>query len=273
MLEDKKIVGIQNREFIEECLYTRGISEKITDNPRYQSILWKISNLLANAKLKAYSPEAKSLLDSIININDDGSIVFIEGNGKNSTIITCRYYIDELDGKLKRIRAENNHDKTESCITVSIYNDDGIEECLSTEQKTKYGSFLSKATRVQNRPDMIKIERVRQEKNKLKRLPDVYQIRQFQVGLEDIYPSLEEVDPYDVMNFSILGIPEIYRDLTKEEQLVISKMNGRIYPLDETEREECFQKYKELNKIYHRTRAFEKGMAKSFMVRNQDLDK
>lgn len=272
MLEDKKILGIQIREFADEYLYVRGISDSITNNPRYQSILWKISNLLIKGKHKPYTPEAKKLLDDIIEIGENGSIMFLEGVGYDSTIITCKYYIDELDGKLKRIRVEKNGDQTENCMTVSVYNDDGIEEVLSTEQKIKNGKYFSKATRLKNRPDIIKIERMRQEKDNLKRLSDIYQIRSFDVGLEDIYPSLEEIDPYDIMKFSILGVPKIYRDLTREEQLQISKMNGNIAPLPENNREEYLKRYKELNKMYQRTKVFEKGMAKTLMVRNQDLD-
>lgn len=273
MIDDKKIVGIQNREFIEEYLFVRGIADNISDNPRYQSILWKLSNLLMKSKEKAYSAGAKEFLDSVVRMNNDGSIAFIEKAEEDGNLITCKYYVDGNDEKLKRMRTECSRDKKDNCISVSVYDDDGIEESLTTEQIIKNGKYFSKATRVPNRIDMIKLERVKQEKSEFKRLPNIFQIRSFQVGLEDINPTCEEIDPYDIMHFSLLGLPNIYRDLTKEENDIILKMNGKIYPLVEKERERRFKEYKELNKTYSRTNAFENGIAKAFMVKNQDLDK
>lgn len=286
MLEDKKILGIQNRQFIDEYLKRRGISQYILQNPRYQSILWKISNMLVKGNKKANSSETKELLDSILNFDDNGNIIFIEGVGKNSTLITCKYYIDELDGKLKQLRVVNNYSETEVDMcqseynvgeienykTVSEYNNDGLEECLSTEQATSYGKYFSKVTRFPNRPDIIKIERIEKIGDSLKRLDDVYQIRSFQVALEDIYPTRDEIDPFDTMHFSILGLPKIYIDLTMEEQSIILKNNGRLKPLPETERMERFKEYKRLNALYARTTAFEKGMAKALFVRNRDFN-
>lgn len=286
MLEDEKILGIQNRQFIDEYLKRRGISQAILQNPRYQSILWKISNVLIKGNKKANSVETEELLDSIINLDDDKNIIFIEGVGKNSTIITCKYYIDELDGKLKQLRVVNNYGKTETdrwqseynfdeienYMTVSEYNNDGLEECLSTEQTTNYGKYFSKVTRFPNRPDIIKIERIKQMDDKMERLEDVYQIRSFQVALEDIYPTIDEIDPFDIMHFSILGLPKIYIDLSMEEQSIILKNNERLKPLPETERMERLKEYKRLNALYARTTAFEKGMAKALFVRNRDFN-
>ena len=282
MLEDKKILGMQSREFINEYLVARGISSDILKNPRYQSILWKISNILIKENKRNYSEEAKEFLDSIVKFDDAKNISFIEEIDENSMIITCRYYIDELDGKLKQIRSEknytlsenplNDYNRRDDCITVSEYNSDGIEECLSTEQTVSFGKYFSKATRVPNRLDVIKIERIKLINDNLTRLDDIYQIRCMQVALEDIYPTKEEIDPYDIMHFSVLGFPKIYKDLNYEEQLMMSRTNGKVLPLSENDRIERFKEYKRLNEMYGRTKAFENGMAKAFLVKNRDFN-
>lgn len=104
----------------------------------------------------------------------------------------------------------------------------------------------------------------------MKRLEDVYQIRNFAPALEDISPDVEDVDPFDVMHLSILGMPEIYRDLSKRDQQIINDSNGKIYPLPEVEREKQLQEYKRLNELYKRTRAFEKGISKYLVVKDKE---
>ncbi len=180
MFESEKIITVQNIEFIGEYLYQRGISEEILENPRYQAILWKLSNILRKSDIKSFSPESKKILDSMVRVDEDGSIYFIEGVLQNRSIVTCKYYFDETDNKLKRIRVQKcpdenyimgnvfNSDKYDDYTSVSTYNEDGIEESLAIEQNTLDGKYFSKSIRVPNRIDMIKIERLRQQKDDLK---------------------------------------------------------------------------------------------------------
>lgn len=285
MFESEKIVSAQNMEFVNEYLYQRGINEQLARNPRYQSILWKLSNILRKNEIKPFSQESKKAFDSMVRVEDDGSVSFIEGVLQNKSIITCKYYFDEIDDKLKRIRVQKSTDenyiignvfntgKYDDYTSVSTYNEDGIEECLAVEQTTSYGKYFSKSIRVPNRIDMIKIERIRQQGERLQRLEDVYQIRSMQAALEDISPDAEDIDPFNTMNFDILGLPSAYRDLNFEEQAIVNKMNGQILPLPEEERKERFQTYKKTNEKYGRTTAFEKGIAKAYIVKNQDIDR
>lgn len=285
MFEAEKIVSAQNIEFLNEYLHQKGVMEEISKNPRYQSILWKLSNMLRKNEIKTFSSEATKTLDSIVRVDEDGSISLIEGFLQNRSVVTCKYYFDESENKLKRIRVQKcndenyimgnvfNSDKYDDYISVSTYNEDGIEESLAIEQTTSYGKYFSKSTRVPNRIDMIRIERYRQENEDLKRLEDVYQIRSMQAALEDIEPDAEDIDPFNTMHFDILGLPASYRDLEFEEQEVVSKMGGKILPLPEVERQRKFQVYKELNEKYGRTKAFEKGIAKAYLVKSQDMNR
>ncbi len=273
MLENEKIVSAQNIEFINEYLYKKGVSGQLIENPRYQSILWKLSNMLRKNEIKAFSSEAKKTLNSVVRVEDE-SVSFVEGVLQNRSIVTCKYYFDESDGKIKRIRIQKcpdenyimgnvfNSEQYEDYISVSTYNEYGIEECLAIEQNTSDGKCFSKSIRVQNRIDMIKIERIIQQSDILKRLEDLYQIRSMQAALEDISPDAEDIDPFNTMNFGILGLSAIYRDLDFEEKEEISKMNGQILPLSEEEKQKRFQTYKDLNRKYGRTIAFEEGIAK-----------
>lgn len=266
--DEKKLEIMQIKEFVDQYLYERGISSYISEHPRYDSILWKISNFLRKSNCKGYSDKAKELLSSIILIEPNGSLILFEGVGPDSTIVTSKYFIDDTDDKVKRLRTEKDTDGNIQTVNLSFYNDDGIEEVLSTEQTTNYGKYFSKATRLPNRLDIIKIERFRSENNDLKKLEDVYQGRTFLVGLEDIYPDLEEVDPLDTMHFSLLGMPPIYEDLPYKIQKDLKENNGRLPPLLETQRQELFEEYKRLNEMYGRTKAFEKAMAKALVVKN-----
>ena len=58
-IEKEKFETEQNKHFLEEYLYERGISTEITENPRYDSILWKLSNLIRKSEYKAYTDNAK----------------------------------------------------------------------------------------------------------------------------------------------------------------------------------------------------------------------
>lgn len=272
MLEDKKVETIRNKDFIGEYLFERGLSSEIMENPRYESILWKLSNMLIKMGYTHNSEKAKLFLSSIINIEADGSLIIVEGKGPNNTIVSSKYTYDEDDEKLKRFRVEGRTDGTADAKTISIYNDDGIEESLGVEQTTKYGKYFSKATRVKNRIEMIKIERMEQIGENLNRLPDIYQTRLMWAALEDISPDAETIDPFDTMHFDVLGLPPIYRDLTPQELEMINITNNEILPLPQIHRQEQLDNYKKNNDLYGRTKAFEKGIAKYLIVKDRSFE-
>lgn len=274
MLEDKKLEALRNREFVEEYLYGRGISEQIEEHPRYKSILWKISNIMMNQKIKSHSESARKLLDLIISVGEDGSIIFYEGNGADGSEITCKYYIDNLDEKLKRIRMERlPKQKEEKYVAISVYDENGIEESLSTEQNTYNGKYFTKAVRNKNRIDIIKIETFEQKKDNLKKIEDKYMIRNDYTALEDIYPNREEIDPFDIRHLSIFGLPEIYRNLNYEEKVDAKTTLGKFSNLSDDEKNHIFKEYKKSNEMYGRIKIFEKRIANVFSISNQDLDK
>ncbi len=268
--EKEKLETEQNKHFLEEYLYERGISTEIAENPRYDSILWKLSNLIRKSEFKAYTDSAKELMNSIVQIDEAGSIIMLEGLNKEGNLITSKYYIDNEDVSLKRTSMETaKGEKEPICVTSSSYNEDGIEVMKETKQKTDFGIYFSRATRLDNRIDMIKIERAEQSiKGDASKLPDMYQIRLFQVGMEDIEPNMEEVDPLNVMRFDILGMPPIYEDVSLDELSTLRDKDGKVMPLPEQYRQQVLEKYKELNKDYFRTRAFEKGIAKMLVVKD-----
>ena len=273
MLEDKKIEALRNIEFIDEYLYGRGIGETIEEHPRYNSILWKISNIMMKQNVKFHSEKAKKLLDEIIRIDENGDISFFEGFGFNGAEITCKYYIDDSDEKLKRIRIEKIPNKEENYVAISVYNNEGIEESLSTEQNISRGKYFTKATRIKNRIDIIKIETYEQKKEYLNKIEDIYKIRNEYVALEDIYPDREEIDPFDIRHLSIFGIPEIYRDLNYEEELEKNSTMAKFLPLSPNVKYNIYEKYKKDNEMYGRTRKFEKAIKRVFEINDQDLNK
>ncbi len=273
MLEDRekeKIETEQNKHFLEEYLYERGISTQITENPRYDSILWKLSNVIRKSEFKAYTDSAKELMNSIVQIDESGNIIMLEGLNKEGNLLTSKYYIDNEDESLKRTRMETARGINEPiCVESSIYNDDGIEVMKETKQKIDDIIYFSRATRLENRMDMIKIERAEQKSNgDASKLSDMYQIRWFQVGLEDIEPDMEEVDPLNVMGFDVLGMPPIYQEVSLDELKSLRDNDGKTIPFTEQHRQQIFEKYKKLNSDYGRTKAFEKGIAKMLIVKD-----
>lgn len=272
MLEDKKIETLRNKEMISQYLYERGISSEIIDNPRYESILWKLSNMLRKMKLGSNIEAAKSFLNSITTIEPDGSIIMVEGEGPEHTIVSSKYMYDTATETLKRLRVESRTDGVPNIQTISIYNDDGIEESLGLEQNIENGKYFSKATRVPNRVDIIKIESMKQEGENLERLPDVYQKRFLWAALEDIDPDAETIDPYDIMHFSIIGLPPIYEDLSLEEQERVAADGGNVFALPEEYRAKQLSDYKTNNDHYGRTKAFEKGIAKYLVVKDKTVE-
>ena len=274
MQEDKKVELIRAKEAVDEYLYGRGLSGEIVENPRYDSILTMLGLRLVNEGKTTYTSFVHAILDKIVYIESDSVIMILEGSGSNGTAITSKYYIDSQDGdKLKRLRLQAKNEKEVVCATISTYNEDGLEESLSTEQNLENGDvYFSKASRDLRRPDVIKIERMKQSGEDLTKLPDVYQLRTFMPALEDIYPDRLVVDPFDTMHYSFLGMPDIYRDLTKDEIGLINMNGGIVTPLSEKYREEQFMEYKRLNSYYHRTKVFEKGFANALDLDDRTLD-
>ena len=167
--EEKKLEIVRIKEFVDQYLYERGISSYISEHPRYDSILWKLSNFLRKSGCRGYSDEAKDLLSSILSIESNGSLILFDGISPEGAIVTSKYYVDSTDDKLRRLRNEKDRNGSIQTVTINFYNDDGIEEILSTEQTTNKGKYFSKAMRLPNRLDIIKIERIRSENGDLKK--------------------------------------------------------------------------------------------------------
>lgn len=267
--ERKKLENIRNIEFIKQYLEKTGISNRITSHARFDSILWKISSLMRKYNVRAFSQEAINLLNSIVTIQADGSIVIFENETKRLIPSSIKYYFDEENMKLRRSSCTQNSDGSE-ITAISTYDDEGIEESLMLEQKWENGDkYYSNTTRVPDRIDMIKIEGIQEEKGKRVRLEDVYQIRTFCVAYEDINPEIDEIDPLDAVHLSLLGVPPIYRDLYPEELKVIDDCDGEIFPLDDDNKEEQLNDYIEKNKFYGRTRQFEEAVARYLSIEDR----
>lgn len=273
MLEEKKVNLLRAKEAVEEYLYGRGISAEISENPRYDSIVSTLALRLVSSGVKNYLTEPYNVLDKLVYIENYMSFIIYEGVGANGTTISSKYYIDNQDGSLKRLRLESNDKNEVLCANISTYDENGIEISLSTEQNLDGGDvYFSKATRDPKRPDVIKIERMKQVKDELTKMPEIYQLRIFMPALEDIYPDRETVDPYDVMHYSFLGMPEIYRDFTGEEMAFLNMSGMKITPLSKEFREKLLSEYKKLNVRYHRTKKFEEGLSKILEVDNRSID-
>lgn len=273
MVEAKKIKEIENnKDIVSEYLFERGLSPKIMDNPRYESILWKLSNMIRKMNLSTNRVGLLSLLNSIISIDADGNLVMLEGEGPDNTIITSKYMYDSETEKLKRVRVESGEGGIPKVTTISVYNDDGIEEALGLQQLTAEGEYFSKTTRLENRIDVIKIERKWTRDGIDELLPDVYQQRIFWAALEDIFPNADDIDPFEIMHFNVLGTPDIYEDVPPVVQASLKDTEGRVIPFQEVKRQKIQSDYKINNKHYSRTNAFEKGLAKYLCVKDIELD-
>ena len=174
---------------------------------------------------------------------------------------------------LRRIVCDKDHNG--STISISTYDGDGIEENAMTEQKCVDGSkYYSNVTRVPDRIDMIKIERIEEVKGKRENLEDVLQIRTFCVAYEDILPTIDTIDPLDAIHLSLLGMPSIYRDLESEEIKVIDECDGEVFPLDDDNKVSQLKNYMQTNRFYGRTKKFEEAVARYLSIedRLQDFD-
>lgn len=250
-----------NLEFVRLYLLNSGLSTKIIEHPRFESIVWRVCSILRRSGFKAYSKEAMELLKSIVVVQKDGSIVIVENKPMKGVLNSVKYYYDESEKKLRRIICDSNQDGVE-ITRINTYSDDGLEESLLIDQNCLDGiRYYSKTTRVPERIDMVMVERIEEVNGKKELLSPVYQIRTFCAAYEDIDPLADDIDPLDKIGFSFLGVPEIYRDLEEEELKVIGECDGEIFPLDDVNKEEQFASYVETNKFYGRTRAFENAVA------------
>ena len=164
--------------------------------------------------------------------------------------------------KLRKIYCEPKIDGTKE-NWVSTYDEEGMEENLMLEQKWPDGvKYYTNTTRVPDRIDMIKIERIEEKDGKRVRLEDFYQLRNFCVAYEDINPGVDEIDPLDAIHMSLLGVPPIYRDLEPDELEIIDKCDGEIFPLDDEHKEKQLMDCIETNKFYGRSRRFERAIAR-----------
>lgn len=272
MVEDRKIEIIRNKELLKEYFYERGLSFEIMDNPRYETILWKLGNMISKMGLSSDISKAISYVTNIIDIDADGNLIMTETGDLDKTIVTSKYEYDAQTEELKMFRVEMGPDSKILRKTISVYNEDGIEECLATEQPLEDGGvYFSKATRLKNRIDVIQIQRMMKTGDNEERLTDVYQQRVFWAALEDIEPDLATVDPLEKEPLMKLGMPPIYQDLPVQVMQKISENGGNAYPLPESEREEQLKFYKETNEHYGRTKVFEKGIAKALIVKDKSI--
>ena len=162
---------------LKEYFYERGLSSEIMDNLRYETILWKLGNMISKMGFTSNTSKAISYISNIIEIDANGSLIMTESGDFNKTIVTSKYEYDTQLEKLKMFRVEMGPNNKILRKTISIYNDDGIEECLGTEQPLEDGGvYFSKASRLKNRIDIIQIQRMRKYGDEEEKMSDVYQI-------------------------------------------------------------------------------------------------
>lgn len=256
----KKIEDIRNKEIIDKQLRGEGISPLIANNPRYQSILSRISYMMMNEKKRK---------DFVVNVDNGNVVLSQSSNGKK--IMGMKYYIDKKDNCLKRVKVEFNSLGEESIKTISNYDSDGIETCLLLDQRIDYDDrYLTKTTRLDARPDIIKIERIEQVGKDKKRLPDIYQSRIFWAAMEDIEPEAIDVDPFNTCFFDLYGFPPTYRDVSPLEVEVIQ--SGILLSLPQKDREDQFKVYRQTNATFYRTTVFEEGIADLLDVDSRMID-
>lgn len=259
-IAQKKVQDIRNKANVDKQLREEGISLLILENPRYQSILSRISYMMMNEAVGK---------EFIVNVDSEGNVVLSQtSNGKN--VMGMKYYIDKKDKALKRVKVEFDVLGEERVKTISTYDSDGIETCLLLDQKIDDERYLTKTTRLETRPDLIKIERIDQIGEDKKRLSDIYQSRIFWAALEDIEPDSIDVDPFNIYYFDLYGFPPRYRDVSPLEIELIK--SGIAFALSQEEREEQFKLYRKTNATFHRTTVFEEGMADMFEIDSRTID-
>lgn len=263
-IAEKKVQDIRNKKEIDKQLREAGISTLIVENPRYQSILSRISYMIRNEWARK---------DFSVDIDSSGNVVLTQTeNGQ--PVMVMKYYIDQKDKCLKRVKLKFNVLGEEEIKTISTYNSDGIETSVLLEHKIDYDEkYLTKTTRPEGRPDLIKIERIEQSGKEKNRLPDVYQSRIFWAALEDIAPDAIDVDPFDIYRFQLMGFPQTYQDVEPlEEELIRSGIIEIASLLELGDRTEMFKLYRTTNATFNRITSFEEGIADLLEVDMRTID-
>ena len=117
-MEDRKIEIIRNKEMLKEYFYERGLSSEIMDNPRYETILWKLGNMISKMGFTSNTSKAISYISNIIEIDANGNLIMTESGDFNKTIVTSKYEYDTQLEKLKKFRVEMGPNNK---ITICIY--------------------------------------------------------------------------------------------------------------------------------------------------------
>lgn len=262
MFESKKIEDIKNKDLVDRQLREQGVATSITNNPRYQSVLSRVSYMLMH-------PEKRN--DFSINVDSEGNIVLIQSSNK-IPIMCMKYYVDKNDDNLKRAKIEFDTEGKENIKTISSYDLFGIEQGLLLIQNIGDERYMTRTTRLGNRPDVIKIERINQGKE-TQRLSDVYQSRIFWAAFEDINPDEIDIDPLETNPLAFLGkggLPPTYVDLSLEEAAMIK--NGIDIGLSKVDREDQFKLYRQTNRNFMRTTVFEEGVADMLGIDSRTID-
>lgn len=275
MEEDKKqediIHILRSNHFVQEYLEQNRINPEIKRNPRFQSIIWHISVILKQQDLDFTQKEAVEWMQNNIKIGKQGEIMYML-SGKDgyypwdssNSIQFVKYFCDE-EG-LKRAVKEINEQGEETLNILSVYNQDGIEERQIVEDKER--DYTCVFERIKNRPELRRA--ITYDKNEKDIRNIDYEKRVFWVALEDLNPNLVEVDPIGINPLLRVGGMLFYEEVSSIDKKQIQANRNQISPLPEVRREEQLQYYKSLNEKYHRTKAFELGMAKMLSVRNRE---
>lgn len=272
MLENKeedKIYILQSNHFVEEYLNELPICPKLKENPRFQAIIWHISVMLKREGIPFQEEQAKKWIENQIHIGKNGEVGYML-NAKD------RYYPDSYFSTIqfvqyayngeqvqRHVKEVNNQETTMEIL--SYYNEDGIEE-----KQLVWDDMFGKRycfERVRNNPELSHVHKY--DISCPKNVKEYYEERTFLVGLEDLSPNLIEMDPLEANSLLKYGSPPQFYSEVQNCNFMAEKMieNEKI-ALPEQTRQEHFNYYQQVNKQYGRTSAFEKGLAKLFMVRS-----
>ncbi len=272
-LKENVIQMIRSNHFVQEYLEQRGIAEEIKKNPRFQSIIWHISVMLKRQGIDFTQKEAVKWIQDNIKIGEQGKEIMYVISGEDgyyptnfaSRVQFIKYFCDQEGIKRKVVEVGKQGEQT--LQIVSKYNEDGIEESQVVDNKQS--DDIAIIQRIKARPELKSIA---DYDKKTKQMVDIdYEERIFWVALEDLNPNLIEVDPIGTNPLLKFGGRQFYQPFSMIDKKQIQLMGNRILPLPEINREEQLQYYKESNEKYHRTKVFQKGIAKMLMVRNKDI--
>ncbi len=272
-LKENVIQMIRSNHFVQEYLEQREIAEEIKKNPRFQSIIWHISVMLKRQGIDFTQKEAVKWIQDNIKIGEQGKEIMYVISGEDgyyptnfaSRVQFIKYFCDQ-EG-MKREVAEVDEQGEQTLQILSKYNEDGIEESQFVEDKQS--ESISIVQRVENRPELKSIA---EYDKKTKQMINIdYEKRFIWVALEDLSPNLIEADPMETNPLLKFGGKQFYQPFSSIDRKQIQLTGNRILPLPEINREEQLQYYKESNENYHRTKVFEKGIAKMLMVRDRNI--